>query len=284
MENTQQARELMVDIKDFSGPLEFLYQLIIERKKNILDINILDISLAYVEYIRKNIMTMNIDEITDGLSMMTHMIELKSKKLLPIHENDKNIDTEIERDKFIQRVLMYKKFKDIIPHLEEKFQERSKMLVRNSESHDEFEEDKIIEELPEFVSPNKLLNAMKNVYKEMMDHQKFTNIMNIEIKELSIEGITNQMLDIIRINEGNNKITLDLLLRSIPIEQISKQYFAVSFVAILVLTRNGLISLSQNTDIDEHIYIEIIDLELSFELEEEPKSKKKENVKEEINE
>jgi len=268
VKKTVVTRELIVSVNDFNGPLDFLYQLIIERKKSILDISVLDISISFVEYMRTNMSNMTIDLITDNLSIITHLIELKSKKLLPIHENNKNIDNEIERDKFIQRILMYKKFKEIVPHLEEKFQERKLMLVGNNESEEFINDNQIIEELPDFVSPTKLLNAMKNVYKEIFDRKKFQNIMNIEIKELSIEEITAQMIEIIDANKLNNKITLKLLLSSIPFKKMTKQYFAVSFVAILVLTRNGLIVLSQNLDISDDIFIEIIDLDLTYKLDE----------------
>lgn len=287
IKNPLANRELIITTNDFNGPLDFLYQLIIEKKQSILDISVLDISVSFVEYMKLNMEIMSIDAITDNLSIITHLIELKSKKLLPIHENSKNIDNEIERDKFIQRILMYKKFKDIVPHLEDKFQERKMMLSRDSDAEEVFEDNQIIEELPDFISPSKLLVAMKNVYKELFNRKKFDHIMNIEIKELSIEDITGQIIDIIHINESNKKITLKLLLSSIPMERMTKQYFAVSFVAILVLTRNGLISLFQDLNINDDIYIKIIDLDLEYKLDEAIKIKKEENntaEKEEENE
>ncbi|MGL4769172.1 MAG: segregation/condensation protein A [Mycoplasmoidaceae bacterium] len=251
------AREFIVKIDDFNGPINFLYQLIVEKKKNILDIDVLDISIAFSNYVHKYINDMSIDFITENLLIMTYMIELKSKKIIPVYTNKKNIELDIERDKFIQKILMYKKIKNIIPFFETKMNERKLMIGKENELKKFYQEEKTIERIPDFISPEKLLIAIQDVYKNINNREKIQKAVSIEIKELSIEDITSDVLIILK-NYKFSKISLNDLLLSVPHEKLSKQYFAVCFLVILVLTRNGLINLEQDED-------DIISINILFE-------------------
>lgn len=259
MEETNN-NSLIVNSGSFNGPLELLYQLIKERKVDIMTINLLDIASIYVEYVTSNFDNIKLDDIIDNLSIITYFIEYKSKKLLPNDSNDNSIDDDIEKDKYIQRLLLQKQFKELVPKLSEKFNERSKLHGRQDSYENTQQKNIYVEDagLPESISPNVLLKALQRVYKKI-EEQKTKTYKRIEIKELSIDDVTEEIIDVLK-KLRNEKISMFLLFNSIDVNKITKQYMAVAFVSILVLARHGWISLNQE-DNDDDIYISILNID-----------------------
>ncbi len=258
---------LELNIKNFSGPLDILYNLIKEKKYDILSLDLLDVVNQYLDYLSLHIQSIKTDEIIDDLVMLTYLLELKSKKMLPSSNNDKDIDDEMEKDRFIQRILLQRQFKDLVPQLTSRLSERTKHFMRN-DSNEEINKNIYIEDanLPESISPKILLNAMQRIYKRLIDEENET-IKKIDIKELSIDDVTKEIISLLKILNKDNKVSLFLLFNAVPKEKISKQYMAVAFVSILVLARHSYISLRQDDyKTDEDIYITILDLEQNIDL------------------
>ena len=115
------------------------------------------------------------------------------------------------------------------------------------------------EEIPKNISPNILLRTMRNIFKKLNNNEN--DILNFDISELSIEDLTNEITSFLKIF-NLNKISLFELLSSFPTSKISEQYLAVSFLALLVLDRNGNILLDQEIHNDDDIIINKIDLGL----------------------
>ena len=88
-------------IDAFQGPLDLLLHLIKKSNIDICDINILEITKQYLDYI--NCMEeMNLDIASEYLSMAAELIEMKSNILLPHHDD---VDVEEERQDLINRLL-----------------------------------------------------------------------------------------------------------------------------------------------------------------------------------
>ncbi len=260
------SSRLELSFANFNGPLDLLYNLIKERKFDIMNINLLYVCTQYCEYVNQNFEKIQTDDIIDDLSMITYFIELKSKKLLPVNEENNDIDDEIEKDKFIQRILLQKQFKELVPRLSARFNERAKMFNREETVESASTRNVYVDDadLPDSISPRVLLNAMQRVYKKMKLEEEGDKVKQIEINELSIEDVTIEIMAILR-KLRYEKISLFLLFNSIDRRKITKQYMAVAFVSILVLARHELISLRQE-DKDDDIYIVIIDIDSQLEL------------------
>ncbi|MGL5591694.1 MAG: segregation and condensation protein A [Mycoplasmoidaceae bacterium] len=255
--NLSNFDNLSLTIGDFNGPVDLLFSLIKERKFDILNIDLLYVSVSYVNYVQKHLHDMKIDDITEYLSMITYFFELKSKKILGITTSQEKLENEMEDDKFIQRILLQKQFRELVPNLFNRMAEREKMHTKEV---DFFQLDDIVqEEMPESISPNVLLKSMRNIFKKLQKNEN--DIINIDISELSIEDVTNEITNFLKKLNSNN-ISLFELLSSFPSSKISKQYLAVTFVALLVLVRNGNIVLEQEINNDVDIIIKKIDLGL----------------------
>lgn len=257
LKNLNNFDNLLLSMGDFNGPVDLLFSLIKERKFDILNIDLLYVSVSYVNYVQKHLNDMKIDDITEYLSMITYFFELKSKKILAQTTSQEKLESEMDDDKFIQRILLHKQFRELVPNLSKRMAEREKM---HSKEVDFFQLDEIVhEEMPESISPNVLLKSMRNIFKKLQKNEN--DIINIEISELSIEDVTYEITNFLR-EFSSNKISLFELLSSFPSSKITKQYLAVIFVALLVLVRNGNINLEQEINNDVDIIINKINLGL----------------------
>ena len=65
-------------------------------------------------------------------------------------------------DKFIQRILLHKQFREIVPNLCNRKAEREKVHTKEINF---FQIEKIVEEeMPDNISPNILLRSMRNIF------------------------------------------------------------------------------------------------------------------------
>ena len=106
-------------INDFEGPLDLLLHLIKTSKMDIYDLSIEEITKQYLDFI-KSMKELNLDIASEYLVMASELIEIKSKLLLP---NNKDLDEdeyeEDPREALINRLLEYKKYKDMIDTFKE---------------------------------------------------------------------------------------------------------------------------------------------------------------------
>ncbi|MDE5949647.1 MAG: segregation/condensation protein A [Malacoplasma sp.] len=257
--------------KEFSGPFELFYSLIKERKMDILNINLAEIIQLYVNYINENFNKLKIDDLTEYLLMATYLLEQKSKKIIPSMETDEDVANDIERDKYIQRLLVYKQYQEIVPKLVEQMNKRSRMFERPKPTHEEqisilkeFQQDDFIDTM----DLNVILKAMQKVYLKLINTKKTRsttaggkdNVKVIGVNEISIDDVEKEIRDFFEPFPHLYRISFMDYFKQIPDEKFTRRYFVVAFVAFLVLVRNGFIQLEQN-DNEEDIFIVKIDKE-----------------------
>lgn len=107
-----------IDLESYRGPLDLLLYLVRKHEVDIRDIPIAKITEQFLEYITV-LQDLDVNYVGEFLDMASHLIELKSRLVLPRVEEH---DTEVEdpRDELVQRLLEYKKFKDAASILEER--------------------------------------------------------------------------------------------------------------------------------------------------------------------
>ena len=106
---TLETKQYAIKIDKFEGPLDLLCHLIDANKMDIYDININDITDQYIKYLNE-MEKMNLEIASEFLVMASTLLYLKSKKLLPKQEND---EEELTEEELIQRIIDYKKYKEI---------------------------------------------------------------------------------------------------------------------------------------------------------------------------
>ncbi|KFB07295.1 segregation and condensation protein A [Malacoplasma iowae] len=252
-----ESSEFKVTINDFDGPFDLLLALVKEKKMDIMNLDLVVIAKQYVAFVSRNITHLKIDDMTEYLLMASYLLELKSKKVLPVIDTPEKLEKEIERDKFIQRLLIYKQFKNLVPTLMDKMEKRYEMHEKESNNFTEYlnSEDNQTVFLPDNLDVQNILKAMQKVYLKLQAKKPLVDIKTIDISEVSIDDVEQEIKEFLSSYEAGFKISLTDYLNKIPLEKFTKQYFVVTFVALLVLVRHQHIMLEQDINNDEEIYI-----------------------------
>lgn len=240
-------------LKDFEGPIALLDAMIRERKMDVLTLDVAKIAEQYLAFIKSEIDTISIDDASEFLEMATYLVNLKSKKIIPI-ENvaDKENNFEYERDKLIQRIIEYRKYKELVNTLIEKKQERSKMLSKVGNDIENYApESLILEALPDKINPNKLLSAVMEAF-EKYQMSLFVQ-KKILVQELSIADVEDALWNFL-IKNDVKEISFSNYLERIDQMLLSQQYIVTTFLAMLDLTKYHKITLLQKEN-DPEIYI-----------------------------
>ena len=129
--------EYEVKIDAFEGPLDLLLHLIKESKVDIWDIKIVDITEQYLNYI-KSMERLNLNIASEYLVMASELMEMKSKLLLPRTTLDPEEEEEDPREKLIQKLIEYQKYKDMTKNFKELEENRHEFFTKPPESLKEY--------------------------------------------------------------------------------------------------------------------------------------------------
>ena len=167
---TLQTNKYNIKIDNFEGPLDLLCHLIDLNKMDIYDVNISEIADQYIDYL-KTMEELNLEITSEFLIMATNLLYLKSKKLLPRQEDDEEMLSE---DDLIQRIIEYKKYKEITNNFREMFSENSNRIFNT----------KIEQiELPKLELEEHDYNDIADIYRDILNREKVRvnkNAKNIE--------------------------------------------------------------------------------------------------------
>lgn len=168
---TLESKKYAIKIENFEGPLDLLCHLIDKNKMNIYDIKLSDITDQYIEYINQ-MEQMNLEVTSEFLIMASTLLYIKSKNLLP---NEVEDERELTEEELLQRIIEYKKYKEISKKLKEFYEINSKRFFKLQETIElpkqklekEYQKDTIVELYAQIVENNKnrLNQNAKNIEK-----------------------------------------------------------------------------------------------------------------------
>ena len=228
-------------INDFEGPLDLLLHLIKTSKMDIYDISIEEITKQYLDFI-KEMKNLNLDIASEYLVMASELIEMKSKLLLPNNKEEENDDYEEDmKENLINRLLEYKKYKDMIDTFKSMENTRKDIFTKEPINFSEYR-DKTIENNGE-ITLEDLMNALSSFLKRKEDEKPRET--KITKKELSVPERTTQIRNIL---SKKKKVSFfDLF------EIKTKEYVVVTFLSILEMAKFGEISITQENNFNNII-------------------------------
>ena len=107
---------LRIELDKFEGPFEVLLYLIKSQEIDIFDIPIVKVTEQYLRFLEL-METDNLDVAGDFLVMAATLIQIKSKMILPIDLEDDGDDEEIEEEdprlELVEKLLEYRKYRDL---------------------------------------------------------------------------------------------------------------------------------------------------------------------------
>lgn len=111
-----------VQLDMYAGPLDLLLYLVKRHELEILEIPIARVADQYLE-ILAIIEQIDVDAVGDFLEVATQLMEIKSRMMLPRHEEIEEEPVVDPRHELVQRLLDYKRYKEAASLLEDRARE-----------------------------------------------------------------------------------------------------------------------------------------------------------------
>ncbi len=229
-EETDSSEKFCVKLPVFDGHFEVLLSLIEKEKVDICDISLTAITIQYLEYLTL-CQCLDLDYSSEFLLIISYLLESKSKKLLPIEEEE-----EIEEiaDSLVDHVAQYKIFKQVAKFLKDRKEEFSKIFHRfRIESATSKEKQYFLKDVEIF----DLVSAFRRVWAEANEKSNSYEIID---ELITVEEKIKEISE--RVSKIDSPIEFDSLFKT-----KSRIEIIVTFLAILELIRLRKIFLKQET-------------------------------------
>ena len=219
-----------ITIDAFEGPLDLMLYLIREKKLDLFNLDIAELTEQYIDFI--HLMQENeLDIAAEYLSELAGLIEFKSKKLLPRDTSDLEADDPDEdAQNLVRRLLEYQQIKDVSVALSDRFLERQSQMDIPASYH--YLEDKEDQQLS---IKNDIYDLIKAMSKIMIRQQQLNQSLEIAItkQELSVD----ERIDQIRFFIKNTPDSFNIV--EIMRDTYSLELQIVTFLAVLDMIRMG---------------------------------------------
>ena len=232
-------------VKEFEGPLDLLLHLIKESEMDIMDIEIVKLTDQYLSYI-ENMENMNLNIASEYLVMASELMYLKSRYLLPIKDENSDIDSEYSdaKEELVNRLIEYQQYKEVSSTFKDLEEKRFELFTKSPSDLKQYSSGKI--ELGEDVSLDDLLKA----FQKFLERKKYSEplVTKVTTREISVED---RRRDIKNILFNRKKVEFFELF-----DDLSKPYVVVTFLSILEMAKDKELVIVQENNFDK-IYCEV---------------------------
>jgi segregation and condensation protein A len=113
---------LDLDLEVFNGPFDLLLTLVLKEEIDLLEVDLAEVVLAYVEYLERA-GELDLEAATEFLVLIAALLELKSRLMLPSDEED-GLDLEpVEAaEELLARMLEYHRYRQAAEHLRDRLE------------------------------------------------------------------------------------------------------------------------------------------------------------------
>lgn len=240
-----QVYEVKTDV--FEGPLDLLLHLIKQLEIDIYDIPMTEITDQYLQFIQR-MKNIQLDIASEYLVMAATLLAIKSDMLLPKKEieTDDNY-TEDPREELIERLIEYRKYKEIASQLEDKELEETQVFTRTPISFKDILSDPPVTRGN--VSIFDMVAALETVFQRKKWYQPLDT--KINHNEISI----NERIEHIKKYLKQRKKQVNFYeLFQIP----NKTAIITTFLAVLELMKDNIIKCQQDEQFSE-IYVSLLE-------------------------
>lgn len=225
-----------IKIRQFEGPLDLLLSLIEERKLNITEIALAEVTEQFIQYV-KQLEQIDATLLADYLSIAAKLLVIKSKAILPtleIEEEEEDIGINLE-----SRLLLYKQFKEAAKYLKKLDNRRKQSFFRTIT----FEE-----RISFYPDPNVTADVLyKSVLATITSLKELDALPKAQLKEaISIQ----EKIDHLR---GMLETQVETKLSDLLKTAKNKSEIIVTFLALLELIKQKILTVNQEalfTDIN----------------------------------
>ena len=251
---TLETKQYAIKIENFEGPLDLLCHLIDKNKMNIYDINLSEITDQYIKYLNE-MEKLNLEIASEFLVMASTLLYLKSKKLLPKQNEE---EEELTEEELINRIIEYKKFKEISKTLKQNYLMYSNRFFKGQEEIESLKQNylmysnRFFKGQEEIELPKKQLeiNYEKSLIPELYKNLIGRNSVKINQNAKNIEKIaivenytvSSKVKEMLKVLIKQKKFIFNKLF---SIKKKNKQEVVTAFSGLLELSRRSKVSTNQ---------------------------------------
>ena len=231
---TLETTKYEIKIDNFEGPLDLLCHLIEKNKLDIFEVKISDIIDQYIDYINA-MEQMKLEVTSEFLIMASTLLYLKSKTLLPKETDD---EEELTEEELLQRIIEYKKYKEISKKLKEFYEINSKRIFKMPE---------IIELPKQKLERDYDKSLVPQIYEQVVNNNKVRinknakNIQKIAITDTYTVG--SKVKDMYRELVKNKRFVFNKLF---SLKKHNKNEVVTAFTGLLEMSRRNKVLTEQN--------------------------------------
>lgn len=218
-----------IKLEFFEGPMALLMHLLEKNQLDIYDIPIAMVTEQYLDYLR-NLEKFNIDIASEFLVMAATLLQIKSRMLLPkLPKIIDDIDDEGDpRQELVDRLLEYRKFKQMSTVMEEMMREREQFFTRLPQEFD------VELPLPVGLKLDDLLSAFAAVWESSIDEYEV-----VAREEFSVQDKIYDIIHLLYKHKGKIEFSQAVIRRGTRSEVIA------TFLALLELIKLQRVTISQ---------------------------------------
>jgi segregation and condensation protein A len=225
--------DFLIKTDIFEGPIELLFYLVEKEEVDIFNISLSKITQEFLLFIN-SVKLDDLDKASEFLLIASSLIEIKSKKILPLYEDEqKGADDMFDLQELLDKLIEYKKFKVMASALEEKQDHFSKVYFKEDKS--------IISSNEQIVLVDISLADLVSAFRQVLENTQKRS----EVKDFIIDekfNVQDKINDIIGLFETQTSIDFNALFSPQP----SRNEIVVSFLALLELMKRKIIRVLQD--------------------------------------
>ncbi|MFF2857348.1 MULTISPECIES: segregation/condensation protein A [unclassified Peribacillus] len=236
-----------IKIDAFEGPMDLLLHLINRLEIDIYDIPMADITDQYLSYIH-TMQHLELDVASEYLVMAATLLAIKSKTLLPKHEDELMMDEDGEmfeedpRDELVEKLLEYKKYKNAAEEFKGMEEERSLIFTKPPSDLSVYVKEAESDKQELNISLYDMLGALQ----KLLRRQKIQKPLYTKVtkQEISIENRMDEIMIELQSIKGKKSF---FELFSLPV----KEHIVITFMAVLELMKLNEIIVEQEDNFSD---------------------------------
>ena len=220
-----------VQIEEFEGPLDLLLHLIKKNEVDIYNIPIAAITRQYLEYMEL-LKELNLDIAGEFLVMAATLLQIKSRMLLPVTQDEEEAEAEDPRAELVRRLLEYQRYRDA------SFQLSSRNLLGRDVFARKFDSGEIAGLAPEEEPADVELFDLIEAFQRVLARVSVETFHDVVTDGISIAERISQVLSIL--HEAKT-VSFDALFHT----GMTRDLLVVTFLSVLELCKMKLIKITQ---------------------------------------
>jgi segregation and condensation protein A len=235
-----------VQLKNFEGPLDLLLFFIKRDELNIYDIPISHITKEFLDYIRL-MEELDLDVASEFIYMASMLMSIKARMMLPVEtDNDENLDEDDPRYELVQKLLEYKRYKEMAEKLTIIDEETQKKYYRGYADADDVEKQASGEALKDVT----LFDLMAAFRKVLADIKRQNTYHKVEKVKMTVEEQAEYILA--RLQDSGRSSFYDICM-----DVKTRAAIVVTFLAVLEMLKEQQINLFIENDDPTNFFIDL---------------------------